>query len=194
MAAPVGPVGVLCIQRVLRSNWRAGFVTGLGTAFADGTFAYLASLGLASATGVLTAYQTGFRAVGGFVLLVIGTVIFRASPPVTGEVVVEKPLRNFLSGLVITLTNPMTIVAFAAVYVGLGLGATTTGDPGRVGAFVVGVFLGSCLWWLILSGMTAMLRERVAATGMAWVNRICGGVILVFGAASLISLLWLPKT
>lgn len=188
MAAPVGPVGVLCIRRTIRVNWVSGFITGLGVAVADSVFGAVASLGLTSISGALVAREQTLKLIGGILLLIIGFSIYRAAPPKqNASVSLGKHGRNFLSALVLAFTNPLTIFSFAAVYIGLGLGSRTEGDPLYAAIFVVGVFLGSCGWWLLLSLGTAKIRERITPSYFVYINHACGAVIAIFGIVTLAS-------
>ena len=189
IAAPVGPIGVLCIRRTLADGRASGLATGLGAATADAVYGCVAALGLTALTGALTAAQTGVRLVGGAVLLGPGVRAFlsraasRAADSKGGGL-----LGAYVSTFLLTLTNPMTILSFLAVFAALGLGATR-GDPWAAATLVLGVLLGSALWWLLLSLGVGLLRARVDARGLRWVNRISGAVIVAFGIAAIGSVL-----
>jgi threonine/homoserine/homoserine lactone efflux protein len=208
IAAPVGPIGVLCIRRTLAEGRLAGLVSGLGAATADATYGFIAAFGLTFVSSLLISYQDAIRLVGGLFLLYLGGKTLRA--PMTGrssfdtsQTGFDTPqtatqpaaaasnggglLGNYVSTLVLTLTNPMTILSFAAVFAGLGVGAGS-GDYVSAAILVLGVFLGSALWWLALSGAVSLLRSRVTPRGLRWVNRVSGVIILGFGVAALASL------
>ena len=190
MAAPVGPVGVLCIRRTLRYGWLSGFTTGLGVAVADSVYGALASLGLTQISTALVSHEQIFKLVGGLVLLVMGVSIYRSPAPKgegESEATPKKHVRNFLSALLLAFTNPLTILSFAAVYIGLGLGAQTEGSLLYAVTFVVGVFLGSCGWWILLSVGTARIKEKITSDYFLKINHICGIVIGLFGVGTLIS-------
>ncbi len=187
MAAPVGPVGVLCIRRTLTTGWIAGFSTGLGVAAADGSYAVIASLGLASISQTLKSYEQPIRLVGGIILVVIGVAIYRSKPPTEKEDAAKAYYwQDFLSGLFLALTNPMTIFSFIALYVGLRIGTITQGSVSGVALFATGVFIGSSLWWVLLSQLTLRLREKVSARTLLLINKICGLVIFLFGVSTLV--------
>ncbi len=184
IAAPVGPIGVLCIRRTLAHGRVVGFVSGLGAATADGAYGLVAAMGLSSIATVLVGYQVWLRVVGGVFLCVWGPHIL-ARPAERAAENSEAPLAGaYLSTLVLTLTNPMTILSFAAVFAGLGLGTATNGYRAG-GVLVLGVFLGSAVWWAVLSGLTSTFRSRVDMSELRRVNRISGVIISAFGIAAL---------
>ena len=181
IAAPVGPIGVLCIRRTLAQGFVLGLVSGLGAATADAAFGAIAAYGLTSLAALLVGHLFWLRLLGGVFLVFLGSRIFFSRPE-------EQPAPSrrgdlagaYISTLFLTLTNPMTILSFAAIFVGLGLGGGGQGY-GPAGVLVLGVFLGSSLWWGILSSLTASLRSRVTLRGLRWVNRASGAIIGGFG-------------
>jgi threonine/homoserine/homoserine lactone efflux protein len=198
IAAPVGPIGVLCIRRTLADGRASGLLTGLGAATADAVYGAIAALGLTALTDALVGGQIWIRLIGGAFLLYLGVRTLLAKPSeraasVAGEEKRSEGLRDllgaFASTFVLTLTNPMTILSFVAVFAALGLG-TTHPDPLAAAGLVLGVFVGSSLWWLTLSGATSLFRSRFDERGLAWVNRISGAVIATFGLAAVGSLLF----
>ncbi|MGD1020525.1 MAG: LysE family transporter [Verrucomicrobiia bacterium] len=184
IAAPVGPIGVLCIRRSLAEGRQIGLATGLGAATADATYGCVAALGLTAISSVLVSQRSWLGFLGGLFLCYLGIRTFISRP---GEQAAEVHGRGlfsaWLSTLFLTLANPMTILSFVAVFAGFGLGATP--DYLSAGALVGGVFLGSALWWLLLSSGVALFRSRVSATWMCTINRLSGGVIFAFGLYSL---------
>jgi threonine/homoserine/homoserine lactone efflux protein len=202
IAAPVGPIGVLVIRRTLAEGRLAGLVSGLGAATADAMYGFIAAFGLTFISSLLISYQGAIRLVGGLFLLYLGVKTLRApvasrrgfdtpqaaTQPTAAEPIGGGLLGNYASTLALTLTNPMTILSFAAVFAGLGVGAGS-GDYASAAILVLGVFLGSALWWLALSGAASLLRGRVTARGLRWVNRVSGLIIVGFGLAALASLL-----
>lgn len=189
IAAPVGPIGVLCIRRTLSDGRLTGLVTGLGAASADAVYGILAAFGLVSITSLLIGGQTWLRLIGGVFLCYLGIKTLLAQPP--REEAPEQ--RTGLAGayattFLLTLTNPLTILSFAAVFAGMGL-ASTGGDYGSAVILVVGVFLGSASWWLILVGVVGILRGRFKPSMLRWVNIIAGLIITGFGVVALLSLI-----
>jgi threonine/homoserine/homoserine lactone efflux protein len=188
IAAPVGPIGVLCIRRTLAGGRDAGVLSGLGAATADAIYAAVAAFGLTCISSALTKHQLWLRAVGGLFLLYLGARIFIAKPPPEARVDREDGLLGaYLSTLFLTLTNPVTVLFFAAVFSGLALVADQ-GGYARAALLVLGVFLGSGCWWVILAAVVGASRSRFSLAGLRWANRVAGMVILGFGAAALLSL------
>ena len=187
IAAPVGPIGVLCIKRTLAEGRAIGLATGLGAATADGIYGALAAFGLTWATTALVGQQSWIRLVGGLFLVYLGLRTFLARPADHAATVSGAGLLGaFGSTFALTLTNPMTILSFVAVFAGLGLGASAPGASAAT--LVVGVVLGSAAWWLVLSAAVSGLRSRFDQPRMRWVNRFSGAVITGCGALSLASL------
>jgi len=176
IAAPVGPIGVLCIRRTLAHGRASGFVSGLGAASADALLGSVAALGLTAVSNLLVSGQQWLRLGGGAFLIYLGISTFCARPAASAATVRDTGRwGDYVSTLALTLTNPMTIVMFAAVFASLGVGA-------RAGGLVVtGVFSGSALWWLILSGGVSLLRGQIDIQKMMLINRISGIIIAVFG-------------
>ena len=189
IAAPVGPIGVLCIRRSIAQSRLSGFVSGLGAASADAVYGTVAALGLTWVSSFLLDQQMWIRLVGGLFLCYLGITTFATRPPQLTEIPrKESNLAAFVSTFFLTLTNPMTILSFAAIFAGLRLAAGPGGYLSGV-VMVAGVFLGSALWWMLLSAGADLLGSRLGAQGFVWVNRISGAVIGAFGLAALGSLM-----
>ena len=189
IAAPVGPIGVLCIRRTLTDGRAAGLATGLGAATADSLYGCLAAFGLTALTGALVGAQMWIRLIGGAFLLYLGVRTFFAKPSRrAAEARGSGLLSAYASTFLLTLTNPMTILSFVAVFAALGLG-TTHPEPLAAAVLVLGVFVGSAIWWLTLSGGVSVFRSRFDEAKLRWVNRISGCVIAAFGAAAILTLL-----
>jgi threonine/homoserine/homoserine lactone efflux protein len=188
IAAPVGPIGVLCLRRTLAEGRTSGLVSGLGAATADAIYGSIAGFGLTFISGFLVSQHMWLRLIGGIFLCYLGVRTILAKP--ADQEALAKGiglLGAYASTFFLTLTNPMTILCFGAIFAGLGLGGAS-GNYGSAGALVLGVFLGSALWWLVLSGGVGLLRTRFNPHGLQWVNRISGAVIAGFGALALLSL------
>lgn len=181
VAAPVGPIGILCIRRTLEYGRLSGFVSGLGAAFADMLYAIIAAFGLTFISNILTAGQNWLQLAGGIFLLYLGWKTFFAEPRANLNDPVHKSLLNdFLSIFFLTVTNPMTILAFLGVFAALGL-TTANGNYLHALSLVLGVFLGSAAWWLLLSEGVTLFRKKVTGQVMQWINRISGSLIFGFG-------------
>ena len=191
IAAPVGPIGVLCIRRTLAEGRLAGFVTGLGAATADTVYGAVAAFGLTAVSAFLVSQQDWLRLIGGAFLLYLGIRTFLTRPMPQTAVRDDKSSRtlagDYASTFLLTITNPLTIISFAAVFAGLGLGSGYD-DLGSALLLVAGVFTGSALWWLLLSAGVSLLRGRITENGLRWVNRVSGVIITVFGVVALASL------
>jgi threonine/homoserine/homoserine lactone efflux protein len=188
IAAPVGPIGVLCIRRTLAEGRIAGLVSGLGAATADAIYGCIAGFGLTFISGFLVSQQIWLRLVGGLFLCYLGVRTLLARPAERSAAASGVGLSGiYASTFFLTLTNPMTILSFAAVFAGLGLAETGGGYLSAL-LLVGGVFLGSASWWLLLSGGVSLLRDRFGVSGLRWVNRFSGAAIIVFGVVALISI------
>jgi threonine/homoserine/homoserine lactone efflux protein len=180
IAAPVGPIGVLCIRHTLTQGRLYGFASGLGAATADAVYGTVAGFGLTVVSDLLVSHQTWLRLIGGLFLCWLGVKSFMANPTQRTAPTNRGALTGvYLSTLLLTLTNPMTILSFAAVFAGLGLGGAM--DYTGAAWLVLGVFLGSAAWWLVLSGGVGLFREKLGNQQLRWVNRISGIVIAGFG-------------
>lgn len=188
IAAPVGPIGALCIRRTLADGMASGFLSGLGAATADATYGMIAAFGLTIISSFLIGQQVWLRLIGGMFLCYLGIRTFSMRPAEKPALVNDKGLfGNYFSTFLLTLTNPMTIISFTAVFAGLGLGTNSSSYMSSL-ILVLGVFLGSGSWWLFLSIMVNLFRKRFSTTGLLWVNRVSGLVILIFGLIALASL------
>lgn len=186
IAAPVGPIGVLCIRRTLNEGRRAGLFTGLGAASADAIYGYVAGSGLVFISSVLVGQQVWLRIIGGLFLCFLGLKTLLSRPAEHAASIRRyRHAEAYVSTFFLTLTNPMTILSFAAVFAGLGLSG---GSYVSAGLLVVGVFSGSAIWWLFLSSMVNAFRSGFDTRHLQWVNRISGIIILTFGAFALVSL------
>ena len=188
IAAPVGPIGVLVIRRTLAGGWGAGLASGAGVASADALYGCVAGFGLSAVSGALLGAQTFIRLAGGLFLCYLGVSTLLAKPadrPVDARG--GSLLAAYGSTFLLTLTNPLTIISFLAILVSLGMGAGEA-SYGAALLVVVGVFSGSLLWWLALSGATSLLRARLSPAALRWVNLVSGAVVLGFGVMALVSL------
>lgn len=185
IAAPVGPIGLLCIRRTLAEGRAAGFAAGLGAAVADGLYGAVAAFGLTAISAFLLAQQAWLRLLGGAFLCYLGARIF-LTPPATEAAAARRGglATAFGSTLLLTLANPATILSFVAVFAGLGL-AGAAGGYAAGAATVLGVFSGSALWWLLLSLGVGLLRDRFDPRALRWLNRLSGLILAAFGLAAL---------
>jgi threonine/homoserine/homoserine lactone efflux protein len=189
IAAPVGPIGVLCIRRSLADGRKIGLATGLGAATADAAYGCVAGFGLTVVSSFLVGHRLWLGFLGGLFLCYLGirTIMSKPAGP-AAEIHGGGLCSAYLSTLFLTLTNPMTILSFVAVFAGFGLAASP--DYFSAGTLVAGVFIGSALWWLLLSSGVALFQSRVSAGWMQGINRLSGCVILAFGLYSLSAFLF----
>jgi len=189
IAAPVGPIGVLCIRRTLAQGRASGLVSGLGAATADAIYGCIAGFGLTFISHFLLSQQIWLRLIGGIFLCFLGLKTFLSQPAQQAALAKKNGrLGAYASTFFLTLSNPMTIISFAAIFAGLGL-ASTDGDYVPAGVLVLGVFIGSALWWLMLSSGISVFREKFNPHGLQWVNKISGAIIAGFGLLALLSVL-----
>jgi len=185
IAAAVGPISVLCIRRTLAEGRLVGLVSGMGVATADGTYGAIAAFGLTAITDVLVDWRRALALVGGTFLLWLAWRTVRSVP---GTAAADDAAEGrglpgaYLSTLGLTLTNPMTILSFVALFVGLGV---TGDDPAGAAVLTLGVFLGSATWWVILTLGVGALRSRVTRT---WLRRINIASGLLIGAFAIVAI------
>jgi len=189
VAAPVGPIGVLCINRTINKNFAAGFVSGLGAATADLIYGLIAGLGLTAISTFLIDQKMWIQLIGLVFLIYLGikTIIKKDSDIEFKSIVDKGLLKDYFSTLILTITNPITILFFIAVFAGLGLSNTINGFH-SVMQLILGVFIGSCVWWLFLSGLTDKLKTRISKHILKRIDLISGILILFFGLLILIDL------
>lgn len=193
IAAPVGPIGILCIRRTLAGGRKIGFVTGLGAATADAFYGLVAAVGLVLITQWLLNYQTGLKLVGGLFLLYLGlrTALSRPETRPVGNKDQRQPealASAYFSTLLLTLTNPATILSFLAIFAGAGLKNENAQSQPGVFLLVLGVFCGSSAWWLLLSSLVSGIRAYLGEHWMVWINRCSGVCIGAFGVYALWSI------
>ena len=188
VAAPVGPVNLLCARRALAHGWPSGMATGLGATLADTILASLAAIGLAWATGFVAAHRTALVLAGALFLLALGWHTLRAPPPAPGASRDAAGLAaDCASAFLLTIANPVTVVSFAGSYVALAIHVDAHVDAADA-LLVGGVFAGAACWWTLLVAAACRMRERFAGRGLALANRVAGVAIMGFGAAALAGL------
>ena len=190
IAAPVGPIGILCIRRTIANGKMSGLISGLGAATADGFYGIVAAYSLVGISNLLVGQQFWFRLIGGIFLLYLGIKIFTAkSGDKNSETNKSKNLwSDYLSTLILTITNPVTILSFAAIFAGLGLSASANSHASAA-IMVFGVVLGSILWWIILTEIVGFLKSRFNVQSTKIINKISGIIILIFALLAFASLI-----
>jgi threonine/homoserine/homoserine lactone efflux protein len=193
IAAAVGPMSVLCMQRTIYKGQRYGLVSGLGVATADGVYGCIAGFGLTIITTFLVNQQGWIYVIGGLFLVYLGSRTILTKPAERAATAQANGLPGaYVSTFLLTLTNPTTILSFVAIIAGIGVGGEGGARNSYLSALLVvaGVFLGSALWWVFLTWVVSMLRTRLTARWLLWFNRISGCTLLLFGLVALLSLKW----
>lgn len=190
VAAPVGPIGILCINRTINKNFAAGFVSGLGAATADLIYGLVAGLGLTAISTFLINQKMWIQLIGLVFLYYIGIqTIMKKEKEIEFNSDADKGLlKDYMSTLFLTVTNPMTVLFFIAVFAGLGLSKTVTGFYSVI-QLILGVFIGSGIWWMFLSGLTNKLKTKINKGVLRKVDLVSGILILFFGLLITIDLI-----
>ena len=191
IAAAVGPISLLCIRKTLTEGRLAGFVSGMGAATADGLYGCVAAFGLTWVSDTLVDQRLWLHLLGGLFLVYLGARTFSKKPAETADSTAPPDAaglaKSYASTFALTVANPMTILSFAAIFAGLGLGENGKGYA-SASLLVTGVFAGSALWWLVLSVGVGIARSRLNPVALRWINVASGALILGFGAVSLVGL------
>ncbi|PXX42636.1 LysE family translocator [Undibacterium pigrum] len=189
IAAPVGPIGLLCIQRTLAHGMRTGFVSGMGAACADAVYGAIGAFGMVAVTDYFISLSTPL-AIGGALFLGwmgVKLLLTKNEEGQAASVGTQKTGKAFISVFVLTLANPMTIISFIAVFASIA-GPKVLGHA-AAGLMVVGVFLGSAIWWLMLSAGVALLSRQVGAGVLGLINRLGGLLLLGFALWQILQIL-----
>jgi len=189
IAMPVGPIGVLCIQRTLHKGKLHGMVSGLGAATADAIYGFIAAFGLTFISNFLVKEQMWLRIIGGIFLCYMGARVYLSkSQQQAASGNGTSYVRDYVSAFILTFTNPTTFLAFAAMFAGLGLVRAVEHHVTAL-LLVAGVFVGSGLWWFVLSGLAATFLGKLLYSRPTWLNRVSGIVIIIFGLFVLLTLI-----
>jgi len=188
VAVPVGPLGILCINRALAAGALCGLFSGLGVATADALAASVAALGISFVSGFLTKHQIVLRLAGGVFLCYLGAQIYRTKPkPAAVPSNVNGLVNAYATTFILTFSNPVTILSFIAIYAGWHV-PSLQGRYFAAALLALGVLIGSALWWVgLFIGMTAF-REKFSLDALAWVHRVSGALMVGFGIVILLSL------
>ncbi len=188
VATPVGPIGLLCVQRTLSEGKMHGLISGLGAATADAIYGLIAALGITFVSNFLVEEQSWLQLFGGLFLCYLGVRIFLSKPAETSSANTPSHIGNYGSTFLLALTSPITILVFAAVFASLG--ALSSGIQYlSVGLSVAGVFIGSALWWFILSGIAGVIHGKIGYGKLTRLNKVSGIIITVFGMIILLLLI-----
>lgn len=188
-SVPLGPIGVICIQRTLNGTHKSGFFSGLGAATADTIFATLAVFSLSFLTAFMDAHKHWFTAIGGILIIVLGFSIFykRVKRPSQRRQTRSSLLSDYLSIFFLTLTNPAYILVFITLFAALGI--SSEGAHSAVNLLLLlGVLAGASCWWFVLTYAVSKLRRRFRLRHLWWINKITGSVIILFGILLVLSI------
>jgi threonine/homoserine/homoserine lactone efflux protein len=186
IGAVVGPIGLLCLRRSLSEGFLAGLVTGLGAVLADAIYGAIAAFGLTALSDFLISYASILRIAGAAYLVYLGIKTFIMKPVNIAAGAIEKTYsRYIIETFFLTLTSPVTILAFISIFstVGINLVAQSWASSATL---VLGIFLGSGLWWILLSGLSSIFRTKLTTNHLAWINRVTGTILILFGVLALV--------
>ncbi len=195
IALPVGPAAILCIRRTISSGFAAGFVTGVGAAAGDAVFGGVAAFGLSFVAEFIARHEAWIRGLGGAAMCAMGWSYMRHKPPSIGDPVAADrahpyltQMRFLLSSFAITVFNPITVMAFGAVFASRGL-SKVGGDLLAATLLITTVFAGALAWWALLCGISYWARVWFSGGGLTWLNRGAGCALAAFGLVAMVSLL-----
>jgi threonine/homoserine/homoserine lactone efflux protein len=185
IAVPVGPIGILCIRRSITFGQMHGLITGLGAATADAFYGAVAAFGFTAFSALLLKFQNQVEFFGGLFLGWMAWGILKTKPSTeTGELAPSSIAQCFISTILLTISNPATLLAFIAVYTALNV--TSDGTYANAAALILGVFSGSAIWWLFLSWVTSRFRSAMSLTAIMRVNLISGALLFTFSIFAVI--------
>ena len=181
IAAPVGPISILCIRRSMMDRLAIGLAVGLGAATGDGIYGLIAAFGITSISSFLVRHILPLRCIGGIFLIYLGLVIvLKKSAQNSAYVPSQNIVYTYLSTLLLTLTNPLTILSFAAIFAGVDFTETANNYEAAT-ILTLGVFLGSAIWFIALSTIVNMCKKQCNEYVINWINRISGIFLIGFG-------------
>jgi threonine/homoserine/homoserine lactone efflux protein len=182
VSIPLGPLGILCIQRTVNKNWKSGIFSGLGIATADTMYAFIAGFSLSIIIDFIRNYELYFKLFGLFVLILLGIYIFRSNP--TKQIQAYKRrgsshLQDFLTTFLVTLSNPLSVFVFVAIFTGYSI-VLQFSHPLEALLTIGGIFIGGTLWWIFITGLANLFRHKFTINALFWANRVIGlSVILI---------------
>ena len=195
IALPIGPAGILCIQRAISYGAIAGYATGIGAALGDAVFGGMAAFGLSYVAEFIARYEVWIRGVGGVLLVWMGWSYYRHRPRTIGDPVAADRAHPYLtylhylnSAFFITIFNPLTVMAFGAVFAGRGL-SNVGNDLIAASILIAGVLVGALAWWASLVLISSAARVWFVGGGLIWLNRISGAALGGFGLLAVMSVM-----
>ncbi|WP_088655556.1 LysE family translocator [Geofilum rhodophaeum] len=190
-SVPLGPIGVLCIQRTLQRGRLAGFFSGLGAAVSDTIYAVIAGFSLSFIVAFIEEQIFWIQIFGAVILFLLGAHIYRSNPAVQlrrQRRSKSSYLQDFVSTFLLTISNPLALFLFIAFFAGFGVVAPNSGLAGQL-VLILGVFLGATTWWLLLTSVVGLFRQAVNLRRLFWINKIAGATIIVLVVVGLV--VWL---
>jgi len=195
VSAPVGPVGIICMQKTINKGFLSGFVSGSGAATADIFYAIIAGFSLTFISDFLIDNQIYIRIIGGIFLAILGFKIFVTNPVKQvrqHQAQGNRYFTDFLTSFAVTISNPITILAFGAIFAGFNM-VTTQSSAITITALVITVFSGALLWWMLLIGIVSIFKKKIRLRHLWWINKITGLSIIAFAIFVVFSI-FLPET
>lgn len=192
VSIPLGPIGILCVQRVINKSWRSGFYSGLGAAISDTIYAIVAGFSLTYIINFIKENEFIFQVLGALILLVLGIHIYSKDPVADAKKYRKKGtnyLQDFMSTFIITFSNPLAVLIFLAVFAGSGI-VLKLSEPINAIFVVMGVFIGATGWWLGLTSLVNMLRHKFNLRILWWFNRLAGIGVILFVVISMAFIIW----
>jgi len=189
VSAPLGPIGVLCIQRTLNKGFKSGFASGVGAASADIIYAVIAGFSITFISDFLIEYQTYIRIIGGAFLILVGIRISISNPAKQIRKLRVKGnnyYKDYITSFFITVSNPITILAFGAFFAAFNMIDKSVSNF-HIFIMIIAVFSGSLIWWLSLIGVVTIFKKRIRLRNLLWINRITGVLIVLFALFVIIS-------
>lgn len=190
-SVPLGPIGVLCIQRTLQRGRLAGFFSGLGAAVSDTIYAVIAGFSLSFIVAFIEEQIFWIQIFGAVILFLLGAHIYRSNPAVQlrrQRRSKSSYLQDFVSTFLLTISNPLALFLFIAFFAGFGVVAPNSGLAAQL-VLILGVFLGATTWWLLLTSVVGLFRQAVNLRRLYWINKIAGATIIVLVLVGLV--VWL---
>ncbi len=190
---PLGPIGVLCIQRTLSGSRISGFISGLGAATADTVFAALAIFALSWITGFISKYEMWVEALGGLLVIGFGFSLFLQKPKRSTTIERKRTaghqIANYISVLFLTLPNPAYFFVFVAIFAAMGIGGADM-DTAQNWLTILGVFMGASAWWFLLTWVVSIFRKKFTLRKLLMLNKISGGIIILLGAYAVLAVVY----
>ena len=183
VSIPLGPIGILCIQRTVNRNWKSGIISGLGVASADAVYGFVAGFGLSIIIDFIRTYEMYFKLVALSVLVLLGVYIFRSNP--TKQIHDHQRrgsshLQDFMTMFLITLSNPLSVFVFIAIFTSYSI-VLQFSQPLDALLIIGGIFSGGTLWWITITGMANLFRHKFTISTLYWANRIIGLAVILIG-------------